>query len=45
MEHHNMPGFLVYVFLGLNVIAFDIGTFIGTTIEKKDTKTIVKDSP
>lgn len=39
MEHHNMPGFLIYVFLGLIVIAFTVGMFLGTTIDKKDSKT------
>ena len=39
MEHHNMPGFLIYVFLGLIVIAFTVGIFLGTTIDKKDSKT------
>lgn len=39
MEHRNMPGFLIYVFLGLIVIAFTVGMFLGTTIDKKDSKT------
>ena len=39
MEHHNMPGFLIYVFLGLIVIALTVGIFLGTTIDKKDSKT------
>ena len=39
MERHNIPGFLVYVFLGLIVIAFTVGMFLGTTIDKKDSKT------
>ena len=39
MEHHNMKGFLIYVFIGLIVIAFTVGIFLGTTIDKKDSKT------
>ena len=39
MKHHNMPGFLIYVFLGLIVIAFTVGTFLGTKINNKDSKT------
>lgn len=39
MEHHNMPGFLIYVFIGLIVIALTVGIFLGTTIDKKDSKT------
>ena len=40
MEHHNMSGFLIYVFImGLIVIAFTIGIFLGTRIDKKDSKT------
>lgn len=40
MEHRNMPGFLVYVFMmGLIVIAFTIGIFLGTRIDKKDSNT------
>lgn len=40
MEHHNMPGFLVYVFLGLILIVFIVGIFFGIIIDKKDFKIV-----
>lgn len=39
MKEFNMPGFLVYVLMmGLIVIAFTIGIFLGTRIDKKDSE-------
>lgn len=39
MEKLNMQGFIIYLLLVLIVIAFALGTFIGTRIDKKDSNT------
>ena len=39
MEKLNMPGFLIYMLIGLVLIAFAVGTFLGTTIDRKDSNT------
>lgn len=39
MKELNMQGFIIYLLLGLIVIAFALGTFIGTKIDNKDTVT------
>lgn len=36
MKELNMQGFVVYLFIGLVLIAFALGTFIGTKIDHKD---------
>lgn len=36
MKELNMQGFVVYLFIGLVLIAFALGTFIGTKIDRKD---------
>ena len=39
MKEFNMQGFIIYLLIGLIVIAFALGTFIGTKINNKDPKT------
>lgn len=39
MKEFNMQGFIIYLLIGLIVIAFALGTFIGTKINNKDSKT------
>lgn len=39
MKEFNMQGFIIYLLIGLIVIAFVLGTFIGTKINNKDSKT------
>lgn len=39
MKEFNIQGFIIYLLIGLIVIAFALGTFIGTKINNKDSKT------